>query len=207
MPIPNIPRFAFRTALRGARLPLTALEAVAQRDRDPAHPWAPALLFETVEAGAKSVAGAVLRDPELTDEARIQRARLEQLRQAELLEVDAAQDRAAAKAELAQTRDELARRNREIDAKAADREHKVEQEKAEAERRIAAEARKREQQANELDQARQKAVAKADRAARATKVAGQTSALAAEKRAVETAGTAIAVENALERKKAQRKSG
>src|SRR5206468_2327062 len=83
---------------RGARLPLTAVETVTGQ-RGAEHPWPPAMIFETFEAGVKQVLGTILRDPELVDEARVQQAKLGQLRQAEMLEAEAELRRQQAEAE------------------------------------------------------------------------------------------------------------
>src|SRR5205807_157549 len=135
MPITSIPRQLVKTSLRSVRLPLTAVETVTGQ-RGAEHPWPPAMIFETFEAGVKQVLGTILRDPELVDEARVQQAKLGQLRQAEMLEAEAELRRQQADAEFAEKHETIEARRQRIEREADERERAIERDKAAAERRV-----------------------------------------------------------------------
>jgi hypothetical protein len=195
-----------KTSLRGIRLPLTAVETVTGQSRDADHPWPPAMVFETFEAGVKQVLGTILRDPELVDEARVQQAKLGQLRQAEMLEAEAELRRQQADAEFAEKHETIEQRRQRIEREAEERERAIERDKAAAERRVREQAREKEEASAKANAVREKAVTKKERQARLTRVNAEADAVSQEKRAVDAATVALAVDDALERKKAQRKA-
>lgn len=116
MELSTIPRNMVRIYLQGLRLPLSSLEAFTGHRDDQA--WPPALAFEGFEAGAKLVVGSVLRDAQLVDEARIQQAKLDELRRACALEVKADQTRAAADAQAEARLAQVQQRHEQADAQA-----------------------------------------------------------------------------------------
>jgi colicin import membrane protein len=204
MQMTTIPRTLVRTWLSGVRLPLTAVEAVTRHGGADDAGWAPTLAFETFKA--KSVAGAVLRDPSLVEESRLQTAKVRQLKQAIELEAEAETKRAEADARLEQKREEAEQRRTEVERQAAQREQALQQQKAAAERQVQEQARAREEAARKAEQVRQKSLTVAERDAKATRLAEESKALAKRRQAVSAAGTALAVEETLEQKKAARKN-
>jgi hypothetical protein len=202
MQITAVPRGLVRTYLKGVRLPLTAVERLRGGDES----WAPALLFETFEVKAKTVAGSVLRDSSLTEEAALQRAKVSQLKRAAELEADAEATRAEADARLEAGRQAAETRRQQVAEQAEEREAALEREKAEEKRRVEKQAATKAAAARKADEARRKTVTAKDRSAKLTRLSEQEAALAKRRQAVGAAGTAIAVDEALERTKARRKN-
>lgn len=204
MMLAAVPRTLVKTYLHAVRLPLTAVEKVRGTESDS---WPPAMLFETFEAKALGVAGSILRDPALADEARLQTARVAQLKRAAELEAQAEATRTAADAKLEADREAAEARRRSVEEQAAERERRLEQEKAEEQRRVAEQARTQAEAARKADAARQKAVTSKERTAKLTKLTEDQAALAKRRQAAAAAGTVIAVDDALEKTKARRKNG
>jgi hypothetical protein len=107
-----------KTHLRVARLPLTAVEAVAKPESD----WAPARAFEGYEARVKELVGGLVDDEELLSSARVQRARLAQLDRAEEKQAEAARatqrvakKKARAKASVEREFDQREQANRRVE--------------------------------------------------------------------------------------------
>jgi hypothetical protein len=191
-----------RTWLAAVRLPLTAAERLTHADDT----WAPTLAYDAVEAQAKQLLGSVLRDDALVRESRLQRARLAELRRAATLEADAERLRAQADERL-EVRTETAEAQRErVEREAREQEERLAREQAAEQRRVAEQAAQRAEAARRTERQRQAAVEAKQRDARATEVAAESAALAGRRRAVAAAGTAVAVDGALERRKAARKA-
>jgi hypothetical protein len=107
-----------KTHLRVARLPLTAVEAIARPESD----WAPARAFEGYEARLKELVGGLVDDEELLSSARVQRARLTQLDRADEKQGEAArqkrrvaQKKAQAKASVEREFDQREQANRRVE--------------------------------------------------------------------------------------------
>ena len=101
-PLKPIPRTAVHGYLRAVRLPLDAAGRVLHRDGST--PWRPSVAFEAFEAKAKGLAGTVLRDEDLQEEARVQTARVDQLRKAATAAAAASAKEAVADRELDERR-------------------------------------------------------------------------------------------------------
>src|SRR5438128_1420888 len=110
MPLTSIPRRLIKTSLSGMRLPLTAVELVTRQPEDAGRPSAPAVAFETFEAGVKRTFGQLLRDPELLDEGLMQQAKLAELQRAAALKAEAAERKRDAASEFEDERTALAAR-------------------------------------------------------------------------------------------------
>jgi hypothetical protein len=203
MQITAVPRGLVKTYLKGVRLPLTAVERLRGGEDES---WAPALLFETFEVKAKTVAGSVLRDPLLTQEAGLQRAKVTQLKRAAELEAEAAATRAAADAKLEADTEAAEQRRLRVEREAAQREEQLARQKAEEQSRVAQQAQAREAAARKTQASRQKAVTSKERSAKLTRLSEEQAALGKRREAVSAAGTAVAVDEALERTKARRKN-
>lgn len=115
MQVHDIPRTALDAYLKALRLPLDVAKGVLK----PAEPWAPAVVFEQVEANVRGVAGRLLRDPDLSHQAALQKARIGQLEKAaeKLAAADAAERRADRQEQLAEQR--LVEGTRQVQQKTA----------------------------------------------------------------------------------------
>src|SRR5690349_4316557 len=82
MQLPNIPRTMVESGLRGLRIPVS----VAGRFTDTTP-------YESFEASARILLGAVLRDEELINRGELQRAKVAELIEARRLEAQAEQQR------------------------------------------------------------------------------------------------------------------
>src|SRR5581483_11708753 len=137
----EIPRLATGAYLRLARLPLSAVERVAgQRGNDQ---WRPALAFEDFEARVEAVVGSVLRDESLQDSAKLRRAKLAQLKQANNLEAVAEQKRRQADETFQTRREQAALKRTQAAERAAKREADLERDAADKERKAKQRAAKK----------------------------------------------------------------
>ena len=98
MDLHDVRRNALALWFAGARLPLTAVEAVAKRGTDTAR-WPPALAFDKVEATVKEAVGKLTRDEQLVALARLQMAEVHKREEAAAKQAEAAEARAQANAE------------------------------------------------------------------------------------------------------------
>ena len=204
MQIKTIPRVAVKSALDAMRVPLTTVERLSGQQKNQA--WPPALLFEGFEANAKQVAGAVLRDQELVEEGRIQNVKLSELRRAAELKVKAEQTREQAEAELNQQHEAAERQREQAEQQARQREEQIEQRKREEQQRVEREAREAAEAVAKADKAREERVAATERRARLASADAETTALTKQKKAVESVEKVVQIADAVETKKAQRKS-
>jgi hypothetical protein len=203
MELNTIPRTAVKLTLEGLRLPVIAAENIAgQRDNDS---WPPAVLFESFEATAKQVVGSIIRDDVLVEEGRVQQAKVGELRKAVELDVKADQKRAVADSELQQRRQKAEQQRRQVEEQARRREEAIERDKREAEQKAAREAAQKRAAVDKTTELREKRVSDTERQARLTRVEEETTALAAQRRAVKATKTAVALDEAVEKKKSERK--
>jgi hypothetical protein len=179
----QVPRAVVRSALRVSRLPLQAVATVAAGGEHAAE-WPPTLAFDAFEAQVKQVAGALLRDDELTQEGRLETAKVAQLRKAAELET-VAERRAATAAAQHEAEERAARdRRRRTEREASEAEKALERERAAREREVEQEARREREQARRAEAAAQKAVERQERAAERTRVEKERAALRKERDAV-----------------------
>lgn len=179
--ITQIPRTTVRLGVAAARLPLTAAEVVLGKADDEA--WPPALAFETAEAHVEQVLGSLLRDEVLIDDGRLRSAKVARVREAVVLEAEAAERRRQA--------------DRTFEERRAEAEHdREEAERAESDRKaaIARDEAKAEAEADRSARTEAAAAAKAEqqtkRAAQRTARRAKTEALRAEEQALATAKSA-----------------
>ena len=204
MPITTLPRTIIKTYLSGLRLPLNAIERMT--NNADTENWPPAVAFETFEAEAKKVLGSLIRDDELVREGTLQRAKVNELAEAERLELVAEQKRHAADATLEQRRGAAEEARARVQREAAQREQRLNREKAERERVAREQARQREAAAAATAQQREKAVTAQERDAARTRIAEESAALAKRADALAAAKKAQVLETVLDAKKAVRKS-
>jgi len=200
----TIPRTIVRSYLKLGRLPLDAAGTVLNKER--AEDWGPALAFDSVEATVLQTVGSFLKDDELVTQGRLAEARVAQLRRAAELEAQAEAKRVEADAEYRERIETDQERRQRIEREADQRETALARQKAEQQREVETKARKQAESARKIEAAQQKAVAKQDRAARATRVEAEQDALADEKRAVQADQAVLDLDKALRTTKAVRKS-
>lgn len=201
----SFPTKIVRTYLGAARLPLHVAERVLHRDSSGAE-WAPALLFDSVEANVKQVVGGFLRDDELVEEGRVAEARVAQLKKAAHLETLAEQKRAEATTEYQERKEADEQQRAAIEAETRQREEALEREKDRRRREAEAKARKKAETAAKIEEVEQKAVARQERAARATRVAAGQEVVVDQRQAVEAAEEVLDLDRALRTTKNARKS-
>lgn len=197
-------RMAVKNTLWAMRLPLSTFERLSGQHENEA--WPPALMFEGFEATAKQFAGAVLRDDTLLEEGRIQRAKLAELQRAAQLEAQAEAKRAQADQQLQQRLDAAERERARSEKQDEAREAAIERRKREDKAKVEADARRAEQAGAEVDKAREERVAKLDRQARLAAADAETAALTKQQQALAASERVVALADAVETKKAQRKN-
>lgn len=208
MEITAMPRTIVRQGLRGLRVPLDVTESLARRAGvDIDEHWLPSVMFEGFEADTKRVLGSLLRDDELTEEGRRQRAKAAELRQALRLEAVAGGTRARADARLKQRRQAAAQQRKAIAEAARETGQSIEEKRRKDHAKAQREAEHLEEVAEEVDEARNKEVARAEREARRQQLAEETAALAKERRALEAEDKVRALSEAEEHLREQRRSG
>src|ERR687898_2572764 len=137
MQINEIPRDALGVGLRGARLPLTVAEKLLARGDSS---WAPALVFDKVEAGVKDIVGRATRDETLRASGRLQRAEVTKREEAMAERAHAAEVEHQAEARAEARRDELATKREAVEDAEPERERQIEQAEREARERADKEA-------------------------------------------------------------------
>ena len=205
MGLKTIQRTAVKSALDAIRVPLSTVERLTGQSKNEA--WPPALMFEGFQAGAKEFAGALLRDEELLSEGRLQRTKVSELRRAAELKVQAEQTREQADAQLAQQHEAAEREREAAETQAREREAAIAKRKREAEAKAEADAQRQAQEVAKADKAREERAAAVERKARLASAEAESAALAKERKAVASVENVANLADAVEAKKAQRKSG
>src|SRR5690606_14314468 len=163
---------------KGARLPLTAVEAVAKRGEDTAG-WPPSVAFEKVEATVKDVVGRITRDEQLIGLARLQRAEVAKREQASLERAEATAVRRDAAQAAAARRDQIEDLREEVEAGATATEQEIEEASAAAERQVEARAAKKRAGARKAAAAKKKATARTAKQAKKKRLEAAADAVAA----------------------------
>src|SRR3954451_15404464 len=131
----EVPRTVVRAWLRGARLPLQAVEAVVHRGEHDTE-WPPKLAFDSFESQVKQVAGSVLRDDDLVREGRLIQAKVEQLRKAATLETIAERREATAAAKFDARREAAEERRQRVERDAQRRTEAAERDAQQKKQRV-----------------------------------------------------------------------
>jgi hypothetical protein len=199
----DVPRSAVRASLWATRLPLTVVEALRG---DRAGTWTPVLVFDGVAATVREFAGGVLRDDELVQAGRMERARVAELKRATELEATAIATRQHADAELEEQRSraeqERERAARQTRARKAALQREREQERAEVEET----AEVLEDSVRETEAKTKEQLAKQQRATRKARLQAEREVLQDERRAVAAEGAAVDADRELRATKAARRS-
>ena len=205
MPATTISRIALRATLQWLRLPISALEALTgHRDNDS---WPPAIAFGAFEAGVKQVVGTVLRDEGLLQEGRLRQAEIGELRRAVELEVEADQLRSAADTALQAQRGRTGEERQQAEQEAQRRRHAIDDDKRLAEQRVKQATQVKAVTVQKAATQRARRVAATERQARLTRVDKTSTALRQKGRAANATAAAGKATVALQKKKAQRKTG
>ena len=204
MALTPVPRMMIKAGLFGLRLPLTTVERVT--GNADAEAWPPAMAFDALEATTKRVLGSVIRDEQLVREGELQRAKLDELATAQRLETRAQQLERQADAKLEERVDAAEKRRQSVETEAAKRKREAEEQAAKREREIAQQTREREQAAREAEERRAKVVSVTEREAEKVRIREERDALAVKREALAASRTADVLEDAIEQKKAKRKS-
>lgn len=202
--ITAIPKAAVTGYLRVLRLPLDAVESVANRNSE--EEWPPALAFDAFEAQILGALGSLLRDDDLVQEAARERTRIDQLRRAMTLEAEAEQRRQQADRELDERRQQAQDHAETAEERAEQAEERLEQEKAEKKRRVQAQAAGKKQNARKAAEAREDRIDDLERDAEAERLAAEREALAERKEALEATGDALELDKAAASVKQRRKA-
>jgi len=199
-----VPRTVVGTYLKAARVPLhLAVRVTGQADNDA---WPPALAFDRFEVGVHTMVGSLLKDDALLEQARVQRARVAQLRKAVDLRTVAEQERQLADAELHRTQRQAEEQREEVERQAAQREQEVERQAQQRRQAVEQKAATKAAAVRRTQTAQEKAIARQERAAKQQALGKEVEALAKTKDALKAQETTMLVEDAIEGSKAARKS-
>lgn len=206
MKLEQIPRDAVTFALRGARLPLTTYELIARRGQD-ADDWAPALLFEKVEATVRGAIGRVTGDEVLVGMARLQRTEIDKRFEA-IAKATAAEDaRQAAEQAAAAKIEDLGERRQAADERADAQERRIDEARRREEADVARNAAAEAEAVRKDAAARQATIDRMAKQAEAKRLREEAKALRAKDAAVKARKGAVELDDALRAKKAARRSG
>jgi hypothetical protein len=195
----TVTRGLVRRGLRAARTPLDAAEVFARRQGVDVVDWYPARAFEGIEGDVKRVVGALLRDAVLVEEGYRHRARVDELRYARRLQLQAEGQRLAAEERFEQRHPVATGQRLAVDqaARALEHEHDAEADVRRDEARQAA-GRQRALVDDEVQESRA-SVRAARRAADSVRVAEEAGVLEHEVRAAEAEEQARSAGNAATR--------
>jgi hypothetical protein len=205
MNLQTLPRVVVEGYFRTARLPLTAIQRVAQQQDN--EQWPPGLAFESFEAGVETVVGALLRDPALLDKGRLRQAKLTQLRRASELEAMAAVERERADEQLAERQEQAAEQRAESQRRAEQRTRELERQAELHERKAATKAAKQTAAARRRKAAQDETIASRERVSKTAALAEESQALGTAQQALDAEETVEAIEDTLDGSKAARKKG
>jgi hypothetical protein len=206
MDISTITTTAVNTWLRAVRLPLTTAERALRLDIDSAA-WTPALWFEMFEANVRERAGRALRDPKLSEQARLQRAELALRRRADAKRAEAAAARAEAQAEFDERRRDLAEEERHRHRVEMEREAQLERERIRAQERVEEHAADRASAMEDAAKRRDRVVEATKRRASLEGLDAEEQALKEKEKAAQARAKALKLEDEAKRAKAARKNG
>ena len=205
MNVTTLTRGVVRFTLHSFRLPLNVAEAVFRRTGADIEDWYPSRAFEGVEGDAKRVIGALLRDSVLIEEGYRHRARVDELRHARRLHLQAEGLRLAADERYEERHRTAVKQHQAVDAAAQELER---QRAAEGERRHSSARQAAQQQRGVVEHDAQEAQAiahAAERAAQSVRVAEESAVLEHAERAARADRGARSVGRAAERQHAERR--
>ena len=200
----TLPRAAVHGYLRLLRLPVDAAGRALHRDHR--SPWGPSVALEAFEAKVKDVAGSLLCDEDLRQEAVVQGARVNQLRKG-------AENLAAAEAKQAvadRQRDErqvaAAEKDKRAESRAEDEKTRIRQGATRAKESTRRRTARQKRSTDRAQQSRKEAVAEEATTAKAETLAAERAALLERKEAAEAKAAAREIGDAAATARSRRKS-
>jgi hypothetical protein len=199
------PRIAVDTSLRLVRLPLTVAGQLSGQGAN--EQWPPALAFEGFEASVETVVGSILRDEALVEKGRIRQAKVAELRKAAYLQTVAEQQRENATQTLQERREKAAADRQEAERKAQQRDRELEQQAQRKQKAAQEKAERKASAARKAKAARDEAITKQERSAKAAALAEEAKALDLTEQAIEEQRTVETINETLEGTKEARRTG
>ncbi len=205
MNLKTIPRELINLNLKAARLPVDTFQRVTRRGQDAAE-WSVAIAIDSAEATVRETLGGLLGDSQLLDDARLQRAKVAQMRKAIEEKAAAARTEVQSEARYEQRKAAVEQQKDHVEQQANQREQQLEREKAQAKQRIAAEAARKQEAADKAAKARQDRIAADERAAELRRLNAESAALAEKERALAAADKVAQLDAAAKATKRARKA-
>lgn len=199
------PRAVVTGYLRAARLPLTAAERVAKQQGNEA--WPPALAFEAAQATVETVAGSLLRDPDMIEDGRLRQAKVAKLRKADALNTEAEFEKEQARQVEQQRKAEIAEQRKQTMQQAKQRKENVEQQAAAEERTVGAKAAKKAAAVRQQKAKQEKFIERRERTGRTQALDAEAKALEIVKDALEAEEKTDVIDATIEGSKQARKTG
>jgi hypothetical protein len=200
MNVRALPRAAVTSSIRLARLPLDIAVTALPGDSGQAR-----LALDRVDATARSLAGVLLADPVLREDAQRRRAAADERRRADALREEAARTGQKADERLEERHRQAQRRRRQADTRARARGQGAGERRQQRSRRAAQEERSRLERSREAEAKVEEQIEEQAPVARLDAIEDQTEALREHERALTEADEAKRLERAAERAKAERK--
>jgi hypothetical protein len=207
MNVTTITRAVVRRGIRNLRLPLDLAESAALRRGADIEGWYPARAFEGLEGDAKRVLGALLRDPVLVEEGYRHRARVDEIRHARRLHLQAEGQRRAAEARHEERHRTAVEQERAVDTAALALEHERVVEGARRHSGARQAAQRQRAVVDDRAQDAQAVARAAERAAESVRVGEESAVLEHAERAAQADKEARAAGQAAERTHAARRKG
>jgi hypothetical protein len=200
-----VPRAVVKTYARGARLPLTLAERIANQQGNAS--WPPSIAFEAAEAQVESLVGALVRDPALAESGRLRQARVAKLREAAELKTVATVEAEQAQRAEQKRKAEIADERKQTVKAAAERKQTVERDAVSQDRKVAAKAAKKSTAVRRQKADQDQAIDRRERADRAEVLDAEAKALALVKDALEAEEMTEVIDASIEGSKEARKLG
>ncbi|MFP5255639.1 MAG: hypothetical protein ACLGI8_07285 [Acidimicrobiia bacterium] len=206
MDLAQLRRNALSLWLRGARLPLTAVERFAAPREAPAS-WPPAIAFEKLEATVKDAVGRATGDDVLVGLANLQRTEVAKREEALAKRAAAEQTRTETREDAREAEAELARERKAVVERDRRRQEQIEAQERQAKSAVARRTSAKRANAEKAASARKKAVDAATQKAEAARLRKEERALEVKAAAVEAEGRVLDLDKAVRAKKAARTTG
>src|SRR5690606_23470731 len=153
--IRKINRSALDLWLKGARLPLSAVESATGRSGD--EPWAGSLAFDRAASAVRTTVGKLTGDNELMAVGRLQDTATEKRYDALAKQAEAEDLRARARRDAEERKEQIEEARETVEDRTVSRERELEEERAAAEREVEKRASKRRTATKKAASARNKA--------------------------------------------------
>lgn len=196
---------AVNTWLQAVRLPLTSAEVVL-RQRNGGGSWTPAIFFESFEALVRDRAGSILRNDHLLNQARLQRAEIEQRRKVVEKRLEAAQISQEAQGKFEEKTRAAAEAEERIGQQAAERQAQLERERRQTEAHVAQQTAEQKAAVREAEERRQQTVQAKARSVKASQLDSEEKALTEKERALRAKEKALELDEEIKETRSRRKA-